>query len=113
MRKQTLTTGERYVTPELKELELAISTAQARQQRLEQRLFDALLDRVAARTDELLDGRRTRSPKSTCSRRWRSAPPNAGTCVRQFVDESIITIEEGRHPVMDAMHAGATSSPTI
>ena len=35
VRKQTLTTGERYVTPELKDLELAISTAQARQQRLE------------------------------------------------------------------------------
>ncbi|MGB6411855.1 MAG: hypothetical protein WBF19_00735, partial [Candidatus Cybelea sp.] len=32
VRKQTLTTGERYVTPELKELELAISTAQARQE---------------------------------------------------------------------------------
>ncbi len=29
VRKQTLTTGERYVTPELKELELAISTAQS------------------------------------------------------------------------------------
>ncbi|HTA40381.1 MAG TPA: hypothetical protein VK760_14955, partial [Candidatus Acidoferrales bacterium] len=49
VRKQTLTTGERYITPELKELELAISTAQGRQERLELQLFDALLDRIAAR----------------------------------------------------------------
>ena len=40
VRKQTLTTGERYVTPELKELELAISTAQTRQERLEPQLFE-------------------------------------------------------------------------
>jgi DNA mismatch repair protein MutS len=54
VRKQTLTTGERYITPELKELELAISTAQSRQQRLEERLYTDLLERVAARADELL-----------------------------------------------------------
>ncbi len=54
VRKQTLTSGERFITPELKELEIAISTAQSRQQRLEERLFGELLDRIAARVEDLL-----------------------------------------------------------
>ncbi len=54
VRKQTLTTGERYITPELKELEIAISTAQSRQQRLEEQLFAALVERVGQRIDDLL-----------------------------------------------------------
>ena len=103
VRKQTLTTGERYVTPELKELELAISTAQARQERLERQLFDALVERVAARSRRTLARRLTRSPKSTRSARSRSAPPSADTCGRTFVDESVVAIEEGRHPVMEAL----------
>ncbi|HET6894071.1 MAG TPA: DNA mismatch repair protein MutS, partial [Candidatus Baltobacteraceae bacterium] len=54
VRKQTLTTGERYITPELKELEIAISSAQGRQLRLEEQLFGELVDRVARRIDDLL-----------------------------------------------------------
>ena len=64
VRKQTLTTGERYVTPELKELELAIATAQTRQQRLEQRLFDAL-----ARTHRGACRRSARGRPSDCRNR--------------------------------------------
>ncbi len=68
VRRQTLANGERYVTPELKELELAINTAQSRHERLEQQLFDALLERVAAEADELL-APPARSPRSTYSPR--------------------------------------------
>ena len=102
VRKQTLTTGERYVTPELKELELAISTAQTRQQRLERQLFDALVDRVAARVEGLLRPP-TPSRRSTCSPRWRNARRSAGTSGRGSSRRASSTIEEGRHPVMDAM----------
>ena len=38
-RKQTLANGERYVTAELRELDVAIGSAEARQLRLEQALF--------------------------------------------------------------------------
>ena len=112
VRKQTLTNGERYVTPELKELELAISTAQARQLRLERQLFDALVERVAARVDDLLArGRRARASRR--ARRARAVRRRArlraaGVRRRKLA----IEIVDGRHPVMEAM-LGDASSPTI
>ncbi|HEV8023120.1 MAG TPA: DNA mismatch repair protein MutS, partial [Candidatus Lustribacter sp.] len=54
VRRQTLTNAERYVTPELRELDAAIAGAQARQLRLEGDLFGALLERLAVRVDDLL-----------------------------------------------------------
>ena len=109
VRQQTLTTGERYVTPELKELELAISTAQSRQERLERQLFDALVERVAARADAL-SPRPARSRRSTCSARSRSAPAERGYVRPAFVDESVVAIDDGRHPVMESA-ASATLRP--
>jgi DNA mismatch repair protein MutS len=102
VRKQTLTTGERYVTPELKELELAISTAQSRQERLEEQLFEALLDRIAARTDELLLAADAVAQLDVFASLAHCAAER-GYVRPHFVDDSIVTIEEGRHPVMDAM----------
>ncbi len=102
VRKQTLTSGERYVTPELKELELAIATAQSRQERLEQQLYDALCERVAGRTEALLDAARSIAACDVycalahCAAERDYAKP-------RFLDTSSIEIEEGRHPVMEAL----------
>ncbi len=105
VRKQTLTTGERYVTSELKELELAISTAQTRQERLELQLFKELVERVAAQTEALSNAAGAiaeidvLASLATCAAERGYVRPS-------FVDESIVTIEEGRHPVMEAvLHA--------
>jgi DNA mismatch repair protein MutS len=105
LRKQTLTSGERYVTPELKELELAISSAQTRQERLEQQLFEALLDRVAARAEELLEAAGAIAEIDVLAALARCAAERA--YVRPiFVNESIVAIADGRHPVMEAvLHA--------
>ncbi|HEX3549645.1 MAG TPA: hypothetical protein VHT53_04680, partial [Candidatus Elarobacter sp.] len=51
-RKQTLANGERYVTPELRELDVAIASAESRQLRLEQALYENLVERVAERVDD-------------------------------------------------------------
>ncbi len=102
VRKQTLTTGERYVTPELKELELAIATAQNRQQRLEQRLFEALLERIAARADDLLEAAQAIAEIDVLASLAQCAA-DRGYVRPQFVDESAILVEEGRHPVMEAL----------
>ncbi len=105
VRKQTLASGERYITPELKELELAISTAQARQERLEQRLYDALCDRVAARTDAMLEAARALAEIDVLCALAHCAAER-GYVRPTFADESAIAIEDGRHPVMEAiLHA--------
>ncbi|HTX60513.1 MAG TPA: DNA mismatch repair protein MutS [Verrucomicrobiae bacterium] len=105
VRKQTLTTGERYVTPELKELELAISTAQSRQERLEVQLFDALLERVASRTDALLAAAEALAEIDVLAALAQCAAER-GYVRPVFVEESVFAIAEGRHPVMEAvLHA--------
>jgi DNA mismatch repair protein MutS len=101
VRKQTLTNGERYVTPELKELEVAISTAQTRQQRLETQLFEALLERVAARAGELLETAAAIAEIDVLTALAQCAAER-GYVRPAFVADSIVRIEDGRHPVMEA-----------
>jgi DNA mismatch repair protein MutS len=102
VRKQTLTTGERYITPELKELELAISTAQSRQQKLEAQLYNDLVERVAARADELLAAAEAVAQLDVYCALAQCAAER-GYVRPAFVDESALAIEEGRHPVMEAV----------
>ena len=105
VRKQTLTSGERYVTTELKELELAISTAQSRQLRLEQRLFDELVERVAALAEPLLAAADSLAEIDVYAALAQCAAER-GYVRPVFVEESILAIEDGRHPVMEAvLHA--------
>src|SRR5712692_920648 len=47
IRKQTLTSGERYITPQLKEYESIVLTAQEERVELENRLFERVRDEVA------------------------------------------------------------------
>lgn len=102
VRKQTLTTGERFITPELKELELAISTAQSRQERLEARLYEALLERIATRAEALLAAAEAIAEIDVFCALAQCAAERS--YVRpQFVEESILEIEDGRHPVMEAI----------
>jgi len=105
VRKQTLASGERYVTPELKELELAITTAQSRQLHLEQQLFEALLERIAARADDLLEAARAIAEIDVLAALAQCAAER-GYVRPTFVHDSTIAISEGRHPVMEAiLHA--------
>ena len=102
VRKQTLTTGERFITPELKELELAISTAQSRQERLEARLYEELLERVAAQAEALLAAADAIAEIDVLCALARCAAER-GYVRPEFVDESVIGVEDGRHPVMEAV----------
>lgn len=102
VRKQTLTNAERFVTPELKELEIAISTAQSRQLRLEQSLFDQLVERIGARVEELLATADALAELDVlCSLAQCAA--ERGYVRPQFVQESRVEICDGRHPVMEAV----------
>ena len=82
VRRQTLTNGERFVTPELRELDLAIANAQTRQRQLEAELFETLVERHRrTRRGSAARGGRDRR-RSTYTARWRRSPPNAATCGR-------------------------------
>ena len=102
VRKQTLTNGERFVTPELKELEIAISTAQSRQQRLEEQLFNDLVERIALRIDDLLATAQALAQLDVlCSLAQCAA--ERGYVRPKFTERSEFDIADGRHPVMEAI----------
>ena len=102
VRKQTLTNGERYITPELKELEIAISSAQGRQLRLEEQLFGELVDRVAQRIDDLLQTAAALAQLDVlCSLAQCAA--ERGYVRPQFIEETEVDVADGRHPVMEAV----------
>ncbi len=100
IRKQTLSNCERYITPELKELESKVLGAQERIAKLEYELFCDVRNTVADAQERL---RRTASATgrldSLCSLA-RVAQEN--NYVRPTVDMSDrIDIKDGRHPVVE------------
>ncbi len=106
VRKQTLTNGERFVTAELKELEIAINGAQTRQLRLEEALYADLVERVADRVDELLATADALAELDVlCGLAELAA--ERGYVRPTFVDESRIEIVDGRHPVMETIAGSA------
>jgi DNA mismatch repair protein MutS len=100
-RKQTLSTGERYITHELKELEEKVLGADERRQQLEYALFVALRERVAAHADRLLGLARSLAELDALAalaevaRRWDWSCP-------EVVDEPVLDLSAARHPVVEA-----------
>jgi DNA mismatch repair protein MutS len=101
IRKQTLVNAERYVTPEIKELEEQILSAEERQIELEQRFFRELTGRIAAEAPGLtalaavlgaLDALASFAEVAARHRYVRPTVTAAG---------SPILIREGRHPVVE------------
>jgi DNA mismatch repair protein MutS len=102
VRRQTLANAERYVTPELRELDAAIAGAQARQLRLETELYGALLDRLAERVDDLLAAADALAHVDAFAALAQVASER-GYVRPQFALESAIDIVDGRHPVVEAL----------
>ncbi len=102
VRKQTLASGERFVTAELKELEITISGAESRRLRLEETLFAELLERMHARVDDLRATAQALAEIDVlCSLAQCSA--ERGYVRPTFVERSCLQIRNGRHPVMEEL----------
>ncbi len=101
-RRQTLTTAERFTTPELKEYERKVLGAQERSTAIEQELFQALLAAIAAETEAIQDtALRLGELDATLSLADRAL---AAGYVRPTVDDSdVLSITDGRHPVVEQL----------
>ena len=100
IRKQTLVDSERYVTPELKEMEEKILTAEEKIETLEQELYNELRDAIAQQTGVLQENAELLSHLDCFAGLAEVAEQN--DYVRPTVDDSLeIDIEEGRHPVVE------------
>ena len=100
IRKQTLVNAERYITPKLKEMESVILHADERQLELEQQVYRAVLDQVAAQAGRLLTLAQALAELDVYAALAEVAARNR--YVRpELADDGIIEIRAGRHPVVE------------
>ena len=99
-RKQTVATGERYITPELKEVENKILGADERSQALEFELFVQLRDEVLR---ELTSLQETAAAVATIDVLAGLAETARlfGYCKPALSEDLRIRVTDGRHPVLD------------
>ncbi len=100
IRKQTLVNAERFITPELKELENRITTAEEKRLELEYRLFCQIRDQISQQAARILE------TANQIARIDFLVGLAEVACQRHYVkpeitSDRIIAISEGRHPVIE------------
>jgi DNA mismatch repair protein MutS len=101
-RKQTLTSAERFVTPELEELERRITTAEARADERERELYAALVERCAARASRLAaTARAVAAVDVLCAFADRARRANYRR--PRLVEGARIRLVGSRHPVVEEL----------
>jgi DNA mismatch repair protein MutS len=110
IRKQTLKNAERYITPELKEYEEKVLTADEKAKELEYELFVELRDAVAA------SRRRMQATAAVLAQidvlvalAELARGRNYGR--PEMVDEPVLRVVDGRHPVLDVVEPEGTFVP--
>lgn len=110
IRKQTLTNCERYITEELKELESKVLGAQERIISLEYEVFCAVRKKIAAEYDRTRRTARAIATLDTLCSLANVALANHYTRP-EINDSGVISIAEGRHPVVEKMLDGVPFVP--
>jgi DNA mismatch repair protein MutS len=100
IRKQTLVSAERYITPELKEYEQKILGAEDRIASLESSIFQSLIEEVALQSSAVLTNAGILARADVMLSFAKAA--EAYKYVRPVIDDSYtLSITEGRHPVIE------------
>ncbi len=100
LRKQTLVNEERYITPELKERETRILTAQDDLNSLEYEIFVELRSKIAERAQEIRDIAKAVAAIDVLSGLAEVAVYQ-GYCCPEVVEGRLVEIVDGRHPVVE------------
>ncbi len=100
IRKQTLKNQERYITPELKEHEERVLRSEQQSLSLEQEIFTALREKIAAQ------GKRLQTTSEVLAQidvlvSFGVLVLRGNYCRPELVEEPVLEISEGRHPVLD------------
>ena len=98
-RKQTLTGSERFISPELKEKEEAILYAEENAIRIEKQLFQKLLDEIRNVLPKLQKLAKVLS-EIDVYQALAECSSNYGYVRPQFTEDEL-SIENGRHPILD------------
>ena len=102
IRKQTLTTGERYITEELKTLESQILGAEEKVVNLEYNEFVKIREEIALNIKRLQQSAKVVSTLDVLSS-FAQVAEDMNYCMPTVSNNGKITIKEGRHPVIEKM----------
>ena len=100
-RKQTLTNSERFITPELKEMESTILGAEEKSQALEYELFVAIREEVKMEIERIQKLARLIAQIDVLQSFAQVSEENYFTRPNFHEDSQDVHIEEGRHPVVE------------
>ncbi len=106
IRKQTLKNAERYITEELKAYEEKVLGAAERALEREFELFGRLVQTAAEKRAQLQSTASALSHLDVLAALAEAAAVR-GYCRPRLVEEPVLHIKEGRHPVLDAADPGA------
>ena len=110
IRKQTIKHSERFVTPELKEYEDKVVSADEKAKELEYELFVGLREKVDEALQRLQTTARSLAQIDVLATLAKVAHAR-DYCRPQLVEESQLEIIDGRHPVLDVTEASGTFVP--
>ena len=110
IRKQTVKNAERYITPELKEYEEKVLTADERSKELEYELFVQLREFVAGQVKRL-QATATALAQLDVLAALADLARARNYCRPKLVDEPMLAIHDGRHPVLDSLMTDGTFVP--
>ncbi len=102
IRKQTLTSGERYITEELKALENQILGAEEKVINLEYNAFVKIREEIAQNIKRLQKSAKVVSTLDVLSS-FAQVAEDMNYCMPTVSNNGKITIKEGRHPVIEKM----------
>lgn len=101
IRKQTIVNGERFITPELKEIEDKVLGSDEKSQALEYELFQELRQRVCAHLQQIQKTARAVAAVD-CLGSLAQVAIQYNYVRPEVVEETVLDIRDGRHPVLDA-----------
>ena len=102
IRKQTLVNAERYVTPELKEYEIKVFNAEDQIKELERVIFQEICQRLTLHVERMLKTARVLAHIDVLASLAEIAA-NHGYVCPEVVDDDLLEIVGGRHPVVEQM----------
>ncbi len=101
IRKQTLTNGERYITPELKEVEHKILGAEDKSKALEYTLFQKLRLKALEFTSEIQETANAMAAVDVILS-FAEVARHYNYCRPKITEDAQFIVKAGRHPVLDA-----------
>ncbi len=110
IRKQTLVNAERYITPEMKEYEAQVLTAEDRIREIETELFREVCRKVGDQAPKLLGTARALGRLDVLAGLAEVAV-RKGYVRPELVGEDILEIHDGRHPVVEEFLVGRRFVP--